>query len=231
MGKVMGSILTVGVLGVLSIFVSGCQEGSESPSPVGDEQVAMSQFPISDEQLALIVRDLSQWVNPDELPQAEQRAFKEFCRFLATRRHCDGEIAAGRMTDQEAVDATEPLIDRLAALGKPTEAVMLGLLEARRSLKPEERQASPSNEDPEIFAAIVLWKQKSERAVPLFMELAKDKTLQNRAVFVRGLGRIGDARALDLLRDLAKNDPNADVQKEAKVAIAAITKIATPEQQ
>lgn len=223
MHKLVRSVLATGMAGVVLVLTTGCRKDTESA------------FPISDEEVAIIVKDLSRRVNPDELSGAERRAFQAFGRFLAIRRYCDRETAAKRMTDQEAVDATQPSIDRLVARGEPTESVMLKLLEARRTagkaLDAEKGQGGFPNEDPDIFATIVLWNQKSERAVPVLMELAKDKTFRTRAVFVRGLARIGDVRALDLLRDLAANDPNEEVQKEAKDAIAAITKVATPEKE
>jgi len=56
----------------------------------------------------------------------------------------------------------------------------------------------------------------------VLMELAQDKRIENRAVFVRALGRIGDSKALNLLGDLAANDTNQLVKDEATTAIKTI---------
>jgi len=175
-----------------------------------------------------VMQDLSPWVDAGQLPKPERKAFADFCHFLQMRRWCDDEITSKRMTDEAAVKVTQPLIDRVVKDGKPAEDVLLALLEKRKGLDPRKRSATLLKEDPEIYATIILWNLKSTRAVPLLIELAKDKTFENRAVFVRGLGRIGDPAALDFLKDLAAKETSPEVQNEAKTALEEIESAKPP---
>jgi len=219
----------VAVLCAIGFWMGACQKASEGDKGAESKKTPEIPFPIVPEQVQQIVADLGPWVKSEQLPKAERKAFEQFCRFLVVRRHCDDAIATKEIDDKKAIEITQPLIDRLAALGKPTEDVLIRLLEARKGRDQEQRRQTLCGEDPEIYGAIVLWNMKSARAVPLFMELAKDARIESRAVFVRGLGRIGDSKALDLLNELATKDTSADVQNEAKTAIANIQKRATPE--
>jgi len=215
-----GMLRSVGmfvVLGSLNVWIGACGGGAKSPIPIAPEGVKE------------IISDLQPWVNAEQLPRDERKSFEEFCRFLAVRRHCDDAINTGEMSDKEAVQKTQPLIDHLAKLGKPTEDILIRLLEARKGLDQQQRRQTLCKEDPEIYATIVLWTMASARAVPVLMELAKDERIENRAVFIRGLGRIGDPKALDFLKELAAADNEPEIQTEAKTAIEEIQKQAPPE--
>jgi hypothetical protein len=212
MRRVLKSALMFAVPSVVCVCMSACQQGPKSP------------FPISRQEVQEIIKDLRPWVNVEKRPRPEQKSFEEFCRFLAIRRRCDDAIGAKQMEDKEAVEATQPLIDHLAALGKPTEDVLIQLLEARKGMDQKQRKETLCGEDPEIYATITLWNMQSARAVPMFMELARNKEIENRAVFVRGLGRIGDPKALDLLKEMAEKETAPEIQSEAKTAFEAIQK-------
>ena len=230
--SILAMIMTVG-----GIWMSACQQGSKSVVPLSRKQIqsllSTTTLPVAivadPGEIEDILTDLHPWVDVKKLRRPAQKSFVEFCRFLAVRRRCDDTIDAKKMADQEAVQATQPLLDDLAKLGEPTEDVLIHLLEARISLGQLQRRQTLCSESPEIYAAIVLWKMKSSRAVPLFMELAKNKEIENRAVFVRGLGRIGDPKALDLLKELAGQDNPAEIQSEAGEAIKTIQGDAAPD--
>lgn len=185
------------------------------------EKPLEAPFAIPADQLtsAAVSRELSPWVKREALRKAERNAYDEFCVFLAARAYCDREIHEDRMTEDQAVKATQPLLDHLAARGRPAENVMLSLLNARREIEQKKRVEMLLREDPDIFATIVLWKQKSTKAVPLLMELARDERFETRAVFVRGLARIGDERAMPLLRKLATSDEDRTVNREALMGL------------
>jgi len=225
----------------IALFAGGCRKsdqtrvGPETPSPTQPaataqttqtlaQQKALQPDPSEEESVA---SELQKWVKVSGLEREERRAFQQFCHFLAVRRRCDAEIASGRMTDKQAVAETQPLIDRLAAGGLNTENILLRLLEARRNLKRIEREATYCREDPEIFAAIVLWNMKSKKAIPLFMALSKNKEIAARAVFVRGIARIGDPTALSALKAFRAEETDPEVQAEAHAAIEAIEALAT----
>ena len=178
--------------------------------------------PVTSQQVDAVTKDLSPWVDAKQLQEPERKALGDFCRFLATRRWCDDEITSKRMTDEAAVKLTQPMLDKVVKDGKPAEDVLIRLLDKRKGLDAKKRNDTLLKEDPEIYATIILWNMKSKRAVPLLIELAKDKTIENRAVFVRGLGRIGDPAALDFLNDVAAKDLSPEVQNEAKIAIEEI---------
>lgn len=180
--------------------------------------------PLAKERVRVIVTDLLPWMDPDKLPADEKAAFEQFCRFLSVRRYCDTEINGNRMNDEDGVRATQPLIDDLAKMGKPMETVLIQLLEARSAITPERRKKTALDETPEVFATIVLWTIKSKDAVPLLMKLAQNEDFENRGVFVRALGRIGDPQALPLLKELEKQESNVEVLTEARHAISVIEK-------
>jgi len=183
-------------------------------------------FRVPEAEVSRIVKDLGPWVGYENLPKQEKLAFRRFCKFLAVRYQCDDEVRRNQMTEKEAVEATQPIIDDLAAIGGPMENVLIKLLKERKGASPRERMTRRYGEDPEIFATIVLWHIKSKRAVPLLMQLARDSDYSTRAVFVRALGRIGDPRALNLLADLAANDRSEEVRNEARLAVEEIRKSA-----
>jgi hypothetical protein len=228
---------TLTVVVALGGFVlpNGCRQGPGGSSSLGPEEIrdllTSATLPAAAvpevREIQDVLDDFHPWVNAKRLSGPERKSFVEFCRFLAVRRRCDDAITAKGMTDKEAVQVTQPLIDQMAALGKPTEDVLILLLGGRKKLDSGQRKLTLCGEDPEIYAAITLWNMKSAPAVPLFMELAQNKEIENRAVFIRGLGRIGDPKALDLLKDLAAQEPAAEVQAEARMAITDIEKSAT----
>ncbi len=172
--------------------------------------------------------DLQAWLILADMTDTHRKAFEAFCHFLAVRYRFDRAVADGKVTEEEAVAATQPLIDAMAALGAPMEDVLIRILGARKTMTLEQREQTACKEDPETFGAITLWTLKSKRAVPLLIELARSKNYENRRVFVRALGRIGDPQSLTALRELAETDLDEDLRSEARAAIGAIEAAQAP---
>ena len=202
------------MLFALSMFSIGL--GACGPRP---PEIPVSLPPEAVKQIA---DDLRPWVDADKLPRAERRSFLQFCRFLAIRRTLDDEMRTRGMTEETAKGISLPLVEYLVQQGKPIEDVLLRLLEARKGLSQQERQKTLCNEDPEVYAAVILWRLQSARAVPVFMELAQDKALQDRGAFIYGLGKLGDSKTLDLLKEIAAKETAPGIRDEATTAIRQI---------
>ena len=195
MDKLRMEIISLAVaVNCVSLFAGGCRKSSQTegkPETAGiakslaqaqttqtlAERSGLQTNPSEEESIAT---ELQKWVKVSGLEMVERKAFQQFCHLLAVRRQCDAEIAAGRMTEKQGVAETQLLIDRLAAGSQSAENVLLRLLEARKDLKRAEREATNCREEPDVFAAIVLWNMKSKKAIPLFMALAKNKEIAKR---------------------------------------------------
>jgi len=233
MRKVVTLIAVAAVLSGVCISASGCGKGKAAAKPgenISNATAAGADAPfdvrsvlqVEAPEVDPIVKELEPWFGGIALPDPDRKAFQEFCRFLAVRYRCDRAIHEGHMSEEEVVAVTQPFIDQLATLGKPMEEVLIRLLSGRKRMEVEKRSESLCREDPEVFGAIVLWTQKSRNAIPLCEEEAKNTNLENRRVFVRALGRIGDPQALPFLREFALTDPDVDTKDEATAAIQAI---------
>jgi len=218
--RIAKTVLPLAALCVLPALA--CKKGAEERA---SGKPLEPPLPIPAEQIDRVRQDVIAWVKADGFTKAERNAFDEFCVFLAARRYCDQEIEGKRMREDEATSATQPLVDHVAARGEPAETVLLQLLEARQNLDDQERAATLCREDPEIFAAVVLWKIKSTKAVAIFQKMARDRRFGARAVFVRGLARIGDASALPFLQELVQSDDSREVKREALMGLAANPKV------
>jgi HEAT repeat protein len=169
-------------------------------------------------------KELGQWFDEKALTPEQKRALDEFSRLLSIARDYSIRETQGKAVEEERVRATDPVIDDLARSGEPAESVVLRLLDARKDLRRDERRRLLSGEDAEVYGAIVLWRMKSRKAVALLMKLAERKEIDNRAVFIRALGRIGDRQALDFLHGLLRKEGDPEIVSMIKEAIGEIEK-------
>ena len=179
---------------------------------------------VSRAEVDAVTAELGRAVDVNRLTPEEREPFAEFCRLVALARKYDEAQVAGKVTDDEVVRDTQPIVDAIAAKGPAAEALMIRILEGRKRLDTEDRGRMASGENPEIYATVILWTLKSRRAVPLLSELARDSAIMQREVFIHALGRIGDPQALAFLTELTQTSKEPAILQEAHQAIAAIRK-------
>ncbi|MCX8038013.1 MAG: HEAT repeat domain-containing protein [Candidatus Sumerlaeia bacterium] len=221
-GKAMAAAVLLGLCAFLGACKSSPPSETEQASATARAKELQRLAQADAREVEPIMTDLQASLIMADMTETHRKAFEAFCNFLAVRYRFDRAVADGKVTEEEAVAATQPLIDAMAALGAPMEDVLIRILGARKTMTIEQRAQTSCKEDPETFGAITLWTLRSKRAVPLLIELARSKNYENRRVFVRALGRIGDPRALTALRELADTDLDDDLRSEARAAITAI---------
>jgi hypothetical protein len=202
------------LVSLAAILIAGSACRKKPPQPV--------QATLVPERIQSVRTDVGQWFDAARLTPEQKRVLDEFSQLLAIALEYDALLGEDKRTSEDLVRETQPIIDRIAKAGEPAESMMVQLLDKRKGLTGDERRALLTQEHVEVYAAIILWNMKSKRAVPVLKQLAPNKDIQNRAIFYRALGRIGDPEPLTFLRGMTRKETDSEVQQEIRSAIQSI---------